>query len=166
MFKRFAMVLALASLVGADSSYQSQGLSFQLPLEFSQPVRAGVDAEELHFPTNGGPAEAEIVTFVASADQVQSQAEAGHRVDRYFLSTYLGLSGTPEQINKAVIGEAGGRHLVYHSQLKRPCRVDIFERDLKDGRYFAVALRTYEPIDEKRRIEISESLRKSLKLEP
>ena len=165
MFKRLVMMLALAGLVGAEQRYQSQGLSFELPLEFSQPARAGVDAQELHFPAEGAP-EAEILTFVASGEQVRSLAEAGQSVHRYFLSTYLGLSGTPEQINKAVIGDVGGRHLVYHSQLNRPCRIDIFERDLKDGRYFAVALRSYESMDDKRRIEVSEGLRKSLRLGP
>lgn len=166
MFKRLFLALSLAAVVSAEASYRSQGLSFQLPIEFSQPVKSGLGAEELHFPADRTPAEAEILTFVASSEQVRSLAEAGQTIDRYFTSTYLGVTGQPEQINKAVIGDLGGRHLVYHSQLARPCRIDVYERDLKDGRFFAVALRTYAEVDEKQRIEIAERLRKTLKLEP
>lgn len=161
MLQRFLVGLALAAAVAAEQSYQSQGLSFQLPVEFSQPVRAGQGAEELHFPVTGSPS-AEILTFVADPEQVKSVAEAGQSVDRHFITTYLGVTGQPEQINKAVIGELGGRHLVYHSQLKRPCRIDVYERDLKGGGFFAVALRSYADLDEKQRINIGESLRKTL----
>lgn len=150
-------------MVSAESSYHSQGLSFQLPIEFSPPATAGLGAEELHFPADRTPPDAEIITFVAGAAQVKSMAEAGQSADRYFASTYLGLDWQPEQINKAVIGDLGGRHLVFHSKLERPCRVDIYERELKDGRFFAVALRTYAAVDEKQRIEIAEMLRKSLR---
>lgn len=166
MFKRLSLLVAMAALVSADQSYHSQGLSFQLPVEFSQPAKAGLGAEELHFPADQTPADAEIITFVAEAEQVKSLAEAGQSVDRYFASSYLGLDWRPEQINKAVIGDMGGRHLVFHSKLERPCRVDVYERELKDGRFFAVALRTYAAVDEKQRIAIGETLRKSLKLEP
>lgn len=162
MLKRFFVGLALAAAVAAEQSYLSQGLSFQLPVEFSQPVRAGQGAEEMHFPVAGTPV-AEILTFVAEPEQVKSLAEAGQSVDRYFTSTYLGVTGQPEQINKAVIGDLGGRHLVYHSQLKRPCRIDIYERDLKGGGFFAIALRSYADLDEKQRIEIGESLRKTVR---
>ena len=165
MFKRLSAVLALTALLAADQSYKSQGLSFQLPLAFSQPTKAGLGAEELHFPADRVPAEAEIITFVAGAEQVKSLEAAGQSIDRYFASTYLGLDWKPEQINKAVIGDVGGRHLVFHSTLDRPHRIDIYERDLDDGRFFAVALRTYESVDEKQRIEIGETLRKSLKLQ-
>lgn len=166
MFKRLSALVALAAIVSAEQSYRSQGLSFQLPVAFSQPAKAGLGAEELHFPADKSPAQAEIITFVAAADQVKSMAEAGQPIDRYFASTYLGLDWQPEQINKAVIGDMGGRHLVFHSKLVKPCRVDIYERDLKDGRFIAVALRTYEAVEERQRIEIGESLRKSLKIEP
>ncbi|MBX3172671.1 MAG: hypothetical protein KF760_35060 [Candidatus Eremiobacteraeota bacterium] len=165
MFKRLSVVLALAAAVSAEHSYHSQGLTFQLPVEFSQPAQAGLGAEELHFPAGRSPAEAEIITFVAKAEQVKSMAEAGQSINRYFASTYLGLDWQPEQINKAIIGDLGGRHLVFHSKLDRPCRVDIYERDLKDGGYFGIALRTYESVGEKQRIEIGERLRKSIKLD-
>ena len=155
MFKRLFAVLALTALLAAEQSYRSQGLSFQLPVAFSQPAKAGLEAEELHFPADKSPVAAEIKSLEA----------AGQSIDRYFASTYLGLDRRPEQINKAVIGEMGGRHLVFHSTLGRPHRIDIYERDLKDGRFFAVALRTYEDVSEKQRIEIGEALRKSLKLQ-
>lgn len=150
----------------AEQSYHSQGLTFQLPVEFSQPAKAGLGAEELHFPANRTPVEAEIITFLAEAEQVKGMAAAGQSANRYFVSTYLGLDWQPEQINKALIGDMGGRHLVFHSKLARACRIDIYERELEDGRFFAVALRTYSAVDEKQRIEIGEALRKSLRLEP
>lgn len=166
MLKRLSATVLLAAMVSAEQSYHSQGLSFQLPVAFSQPAKAGLGAEELHYPADRSPADAEIITFVAGADQVKGMAEAGQSIDRYFASTYLGLDWRPEQINKAVIGDLGGRHLVFHSKLQRPCRVDVYERDFKDGRFVAVALRTYSAIEEEQRIEIGEMLRKSLKLEP
>jgi len=163
MLKRCFISLSLGLLAWGQSNYHSQGLSFQLPQAFTQPAKAGMGAEELHFPAEG-EAQAEIITFVASKEQVRSMAEAGQSIDRYFTSTYLGVTGMPEQINKAVIGDQGGRHLVYHSNLARPCRLDVYERDLPDGRFMAVALRTYE-MEEEQRISLSETLRKSLRPE-
>ncbi|MBS2038161.1 hypothetical protein JST97_24460 [bacterium] len=164
MLKRVFLFWCLGCVAWAQPSYRSQGLSFQLPLKFSQPARAGLGAEELHFPAGEAPAQAEILTFVAGSGQVRSMAEAGQSIDRYFVSTYLGLTGQPEQINKAVIGDLGGRHLVYHSTIPRSCRVDVFERELPDGRFVAVALRSYE-MSEEQRIQLSESLRKTLKID-
>lgn len=166
MFKKIFAILVLAVAVSAEQSYHSQGLSFQLPVAFSRPAKAGVGAEELHFPAEQSRPDAEIFTFVAKAEQVQSMSEAGQSIDRYFCTTYLGLDWKPAEINKAVIGDMGGRHLVFHSPLPRPCRVDIYTRDLKDGRFVALALRTYEGVEEKQRIKIGEMLRRSLKLEP
>ncbi|MFN8606809.1 MAG: hypothetical protein U0931_04715 [Vulcanimicrobiota bacterium] len=166
MLKGFFFSLSLALAVWAEPIYNSQGLSFQLPLAFSQPARAGMGAEELHFPAEAaeaGEVKAEVITFLAGPEQVRSMAEAGQSIDRYFATTYLGVSGLPEQVNKAVIGDQGGRHLVYHSALGRPSRVDIFERELPDGRFMAVALRTY-GLQEEARIELSEALRKSLRV--
>lgn len=159
----FAAVLTLKVL--ADTSYTSQGATFSLPIAFSRPTKLGMGAEVLQFPEKAANDEikAEIITFTAGAEQQKRMADAGQPIRKYFMSTYLGITEAPLEINKAVIGDLGGRHLVYEGSIPRKNRVDVYERDLPDGRFFAIAVRTFEAMDQEESLKFREVLRKSVK---
>ena len=157
-----ALIGLITSAACLAEDYQSQGVRFTVPLAFSQPTKAGVHAEQLSYPEQG-ELKMEIITYVASPDERQNLKDAGQSLTKYFCSTFLGITSQPLEVNKALIGDKGGRHLVYQSSIPRQCRADVFEVDRPDGSFVAIALRSYAGVSEEQRIEVSEAIRKSLK---
>jgi hypothetical protein len=142
--------------------YQSQGVRFNVPLAFSQPSKAGFHAEQLSYPKQG-ELKMDILIYVAPAKERENLEAAGQSLSKYFCSTFLGITSQPLEVNKALIGDKGGRHLVYQSSIPSTCRADVFEIDRPDGSFVAISLRSYADVSDEQRIEISEALRKSLK---
>lgn len=124
------------------ASFSSQGVQFECPLGLSTPSRAGVHCESLQYPAQaeGEQVELEILHYRTSSEEEQRLSQAGQSTQKYFVTTFLGLSGMPSQVNKIVLGGKGGRHLVYAKSIPREARVDIFERDLKDGTSYVAAI--------------------------
>lgn len=144
------------------AEYEAQGVSFTVPIDFSQPSQAGYHAHILSYPLTG-QAKMDIVVYGGSPKERQDIEGAGQSLSKYFCSTFLGITSQPLEVNKAVIGGKGGRHLVFQTSIPSQCRADVFEIDQPDGGFVAVALRSYAGVSEQQRIEVSEAIRKSLK---
>lgn len=156
----FICLLTCTACLAED--YQSQGVRFTVPLAFSQPSKAGYHAEQMSYPEQGD-LKMDILIYVAPSKERENLEAAGQSLSKYFCSTFLGITSQPLEVNKALIGDKGGRHLVYQSSIPSQCRADVFEIDRPDGSFVAVSLRSYADVPDEQRIEISEAIRKSLK---
>ena len=143
--KKWLLGLSMGAVVWAAPGYTSQGVHFECPYALSAPSSAGLHCEIQQYPADAKLAQVqlEVLHYRPSLEEEQKLSTAGQSSLQYFLTTFLGLTQQPEQINKIVLGGKGGRHLVFYTTHPRAARVDVFERQLSDGSSF-VATVSYE----------------------
>lgn len=143
-FAAAAAVLLLCQAVLAEP-VRFPGYVWDAPLKFNAVQELGPDAYLAAYPAEAGENEAKIELIVISTprESVATMQEGGANPKTLALATFMGLTGRPEQINKALfLGETEAR-LVYEADFPRPHIVHIFQKMLDDGSMVTVALRNY-----------------------
>ncbi len=139
-----AAVLLFSKAVSAEPM-RFPGYTWDAPLKFNAVQELGPDAYLAAYPAEAGENEAKIELIVISTprESVAAMQEGGANPRTLALATFMGLTGQPEQINKAMfLGETEAR-LVYQADFPRPHIVHIFQKMLDDGSMVTVALRNY-----------------------
>lgn len=121
------------------------GFSWDAPLKFNAAEELGPDAYLSKYPAEAeeNQAKIELIVIATPRDSVALMEEGGANPKTLALATFLGLTGQPQQINKAMfLGQTEAR-LVYQADFPRPHIVHIFQKMLDDGSMVTVALRNY-----------------------
>ncbi len=123
------------------------GFVWDSPIEFGEVLELGPDAYGAMY-----PAEAEsnieavllqLVVISTPRESVATIQEGGGEPKGLVLSSLLGLSGKPEQINKTLFMGGTEARKVYLSNHPRPHVAHVFQKSLDDGSLVTVAVRDF-----------------------
>lgn len=141
-----ALLLLFGVAAGADPM-RFPGFTWDSPIAFGEVLELGPDAYGALY-----PAEAEsdleklllqLVVISTPRESVATMRDGGGEPTSMVVSSLLGLSGRPEQINKMLfMGETEAR-TVYLSNHPRPHAAHVISKYLDDGSMVTVALRDF-----------------------
>ena len=149
------LVLFLTASVAAFSEapeiYHIRGLTFQIPLKLSPPVKAGLDATSFFFPdkAESGKEKFEMMLVFLDKEMMESSGMNDEELLQYVKTTYLGSTKKAEKkverkaLGKTVQGEW------QKTSIPRKAALEIYLIPLKDGSKLSAAFRSYEDMDEK-----------------
>lgn len=118
----------------------------------TQVERLGPEAWGCAWPGSKPPQESEVELIVAnfSPKAVEAMTEGGASLYDVALSTYMGLGGQAESINKALFLGATTARRVYQGKTPRVHQAHVFSKTLEDGSFVMVGIRFFrEPNSEK-----------------
>ncbi len=144
---RSILLLLICLLTGPafSESVPVPGYTWDSPVQFSPPVELGPDAYSVTWPAEAeyDDAQLEMVVVTTPSEAVIGMREAGVAVSEVVLSTYLGLTGQPAEINKTLFMGSTAARLVYKTSVPRDHRVNVFQKNLDSGELVTVAVRIY-----------------------
>ncbi len=149
------MILFLNASVAAFAEtpeiYHIRGLTFQIPLKLSPPVKAGLDATSFFFPdkAESGKEKFEMMLVFLDKEMMESAGMNDEELLQYVKTTYL---GSAKKAEKKLERKALGKTLQGEWQktsIPRKATLEIYLIPLKDGSKLSVAFRSYEGMDEK-----------------
>ena len=139
------LILCLFTVPALSDNAPFPGYIWNSPLVFGPPVALGADAYSATWPAEADYDEAQLELDVITTprEAVRGMEKAGVPVADVVLSTYLGLSGSPEEINKTLFMGGTAARRVYTSSVPRDHRVHVFQKNLDNGALVTVAVRVY-----------------------
>lgn len=141
--------LLLFAVLGPSQAEQLEigGFVLDNPLGPTEVEKIGLNAWGCTWPAGVPYKEAQVELIVATfpADAAREITEAGDSVTEVALTTYLGLSGEPEQINKTLFMKGTEARRVYHSSIPRDHETHVFTKRLDDDSFVMVGVRYFVP---------------------
>jgi hypothetical protein len=128
-----------------------RGLTFQIPLKLSPPVRVGLGATSFLFPEDAetGKEKFEMMLVFLDKDMIESSKKNDAELLQYVKSTFL---GTTMKAEKKLKKKALGKEIQGEWQkttIPRKATLEIYLFPLKDGSKMAAAFRSFEGMAQK-----------------
>lgn len=143
-------VFFLSALLTMTSSAEELVIGtyvFDNPLGPTKVERLGPDAWGCTWPENAPHEQADIELIVASFSPaaVNAVTEGGGSMEDMTLSTYFGLGGQPEGINKTLFMGSTSARRVYPGKTPRAHEAHVFSKSLDDGGFVMLGVRFFTP---------------------
>lgn len=147
----FFLTVFVAAFAEIPEIYHIRGLTFQIPLKLSPPVKAGLDATSFFFPDKAefGKEKFEMMLVFLDMNMIESSGMDDGELLQYVKSTYL---GTTKKADRNVERKALGKMVQGEWQktsIPRKATLEIYLVPLKDGSRLAAAFRSYEGMNDK-----------------
>lgn len=142
----FLFLLALGVPVWAEDMTISRFV-FDNPLGPTEITEIGSEAYSATWPAGAPYKEADVEMIVVwnAPDIVNSMKEESADIYLVTLSSFMGLSGEPESVNKTLFFGSTAARRVYQSGVPRAHRADVFSKTLPDGSFVLVGVRSFHP---------------------
>ena len=140
------IVFLLCSMAWAEPTTMTlPGFTWQSPIVFGEVQELGPDAYDATYPADVDYEEAklELVVAYTPRESVVTIQEGGADPKTLALVTFMGLSGRPDQVNKALFMGGTEARTVYDSDVPRRHTAHVFQKYLEDGALVTVGLRDY-----------------------
>lgn len=145
--KRFLLccVLLLCTVGSWAEPMAFPGYTWDSPIVFGEIQELGPDAYFATYPADAEYEKArfEMVVVHTPRESVATMQEGGADPGALALSTFFGLSGRPEQINKTLFMGGTEARLVFTSSIPRPHTAHVYQKVLEDGSMVTVGLRDF-----------------------
>ena len=140
------LFLALSLTVLADDMAIGRFV-FDNPLGPTEITEIGSEAYSAVWPAGKPYKEAEVEMIVVwnAPDIVNRMKEEGANLYLVTLSSFMGLAGEPESVNKTLFFGSTSARRVYQSKVPRAHRANVFSKTLPDGSFVLIGVRSFHP---------------------
>lgn len=139
------LLLALALVTPCwGETVEVLGFGFDTPLKLSEPTELSSSTRSFQFPADKPyqEAEFEVVVHLISANEIK--AMEGLDPVEVAITNFLGVTGEPTQVNKALFMGKTAADRVYESTIPRKCRVHVLSSALPEGGRVMLAFRVFD----------------------
>lgn len=147
MLRLIAIVLLLlcAGAWAEPTTMTLPGFKWTSPVAFGEVQELGPDAYSATYPADVDyeDAQLEFIMAYTPRESVVTIQEGGADPKTLALATFLGLSGRPDQVNKALFMGGTEARCVYPSNVPRRHTAHVFQKYLEDGSLVTVGLRDF-----------------------
>ena len=145
----FVFTLLLCAPTLADPM-EINGFQFENPLGKASTTELGRGVMSAHWPGDKPykEAQAEIIVVNLGPSTVETMAEGGGNVYDAVLASMMGLFIEPEEINKTLFMGSTSSRQVYNSSVPRKHVASVFSKNLEDGSFVLVGVRSYDPAND------------------
>lgn len=143
---RFLIALVLlCSVVASAEPMKLPGYLWDSPVKWGVLQEAAPDAYFASYPADADAEAAQLDFLVVHTprESAVTMKENGADPQAVVLADFLGITGRPEQINKALFLGGTEARRVWTSSIPRPNTVHVFQKYLEDGTLVTVGVRDY-----------------------
>ena len=140
----FGLLLACPTL--ADTMVLN-GFEFDNPLGKATTTELGRGVYSAHWPADRPykQADTELIIVSLGPSTVKTMSEGGGNVYEATLASMMGLFVEPEEVNKTLFMGSTSARNVYNSSVPRKHVANVFSKNLEDGSFVLVGVRSFNP---------------------
>ncbi len=149
---------------GETRTVKLEGISFSIPLGFSEPEKAGLGAYSIHTPGDvpGGEENFQVMLVFIDKDMLEAFENDDGEIFNYVKGTFLGAINEPEKkLQRQALGQTVKGEL-HQQNIPRKASLEAYLIPRKDGTRMVAAFRRFEGMDPQQGEKIIEEFFKTL----